>query len=62
VLWLVMQVGRVRLERSVVEVVDSRGGVEGEYPFTPVGAVAQEIMVAGGLEGWVWGGRKGCKG
>lgn len=29
------------------------GGGEEEYPFTPVGPVAQEIIVAGGLEGWV---------
>ena len=44
-------------ERAVatLEGVDDGGDGSGvrEYPFTPVGAVAQEIMVAGGLEGWV---------
>ena len=40
---------QVDFGRSVVS-------VEGrEYPFSPVGAVAQELIVAGGLENWVKG-------
>lgn len=28
-------------------------GLSGSYGFAPVGTVAQEIIVAGGLEGWI---------
>lgn len=32
---------------------DRKGMMKTEFPFTPVGTVAQEILIAGGLENWV---------
>lgn len=40
---------RVDLRRSVVAIEST------DYPISPVGAVAQEIVIAGGLEAWVKG-------
>ena len=42
----------VDFPRSVARLVLDDQDVQ-EFPFTPVGPVAQEIVVAGGLEGWV---------
>lgn len=53
------RLGDVRLALDFARAVATLEGAEGsggagkEYPFTPVGPVAQEIIVAGGLEGWV---------
>jgi len=40
---------KVDLRRSVVAIEST------DYPISPVGAVAQEIIIAGGLEAWVKG-------
>lgn len=48
------RLGDVRLALDFARAVATlEGGARKEYPFTPVGPVAQEIIVAGGLEGWV---------